>query len=378
MDSGYVEVEATVKLAAEDGSQQSIAMEIAGDFQAPDRSRVSMSMDSDDGSTEVEIITVEGTTYLKLSGIDMWVIGTDPITPYGDLFQFGPFSTDFEAGVIAGFGSPMREELASENVHYVRGTVSGDSLADLLDNVNDTDGEGEAEFWVGVDDFLVRKMVIEARLPSEEGTVTIQITMTLSDFGKPVDIQPPEPEAGAVQASDQTGATTEVLENGWTRVDLAQQGFGFAISVPPSWELDTTRDEGVNLRSGIWLSGGDTTGPDVEGVRSHFAVQIDEWFSAYASLEEYTEILIANTAFFADIDESDIKTEKVSLPAGDAFVQSFSNISPTRGIRISHAQYVLAYGEDAFIITFSSPSEIFEQVSPVFSQIAETIEQHEP
>ena len=132
--------------------------------------------------------------------------------------------------------------------------------------------------------------------------------------------------------------------------------------------------KGSTLRSGIWLSGGDTTGPDVEGVRSHFALQIDELFSAYADLEEYTEILIANTAFFADIDESDIKTEKVSLTAGDAFVQTYSNISPTRGIRLSHVQYVLTDGENAIIMTFSTPSEVFEAVSAVFEQIAETIE----
>ncbi|MCY4528470.1 MAG: hypothetical protein OXD46_05495 [Chloroflexi bacterium] len=333
-----------------------------------------MSLDSDEVSTEVEIIALEDTTYLKLLSNDMWVITTEPFTPYGDLFSFGPFSTDFDDGVIAAFDSPMRDELAGESVHYVRGPVSGDALADLLDSFADTGGEGVVEFWVGVDDSLVRKMLIEAKLPDEEGTVTMQIIMTLSDFGKPVDIQAPEPEESASQPGEQTGATTKVLENGWTRVDLAQQGFDFAISVPPSWELDTTKDEGFNLRSGIWLSGGDTTGPDVEGVRSHFALQIDELFSAYADLEEYTEILIANTAFFADIDESDIKTEKVSLTAGDAFVQTYSNISPTRGIRLSHVQYVLTDGENAIIMTFSTPSEVFEAVSAVFEQIAETIE----
>ena len=340
-----------------------------------------MSVDADDDSAEFEVITIEDTMYLKLPGFDRWAISTGSVTPYGDLFSFGAFSTDFAAGVVESFDSPIREAFAGESVYYVRGPVSGYALADLLSLIEDTDGEdvaefgeGVVEFRIGVDDFLVRKMVLEAELPDEEGTLSMQVIMTLSDFGKPVDIQAPDPEAD----DEQTGATTEVLENGWVRVDLAQQGFGFAISVPPSWELDTTKDEWGNLRSGLWLQGKDTTGPDSGGVRLHFVLQIDVLFSAYTDLEEYTEIYIANTAFFADIDESDIESEKVSLPAGDAFVQSLSNISPTRGIRLSHAQYILAHGENAFIITFSSPSEIFAEVRPVFEQIAETIELYDP
>ncbi len=385
LDSGYIEIEVTTKLSAGDGSQQTVTMEIVGDFQAPDRSRVNMSIDTDDDSAEFEIITIEDKTYLKLPDFDRWAISTGSITPYGDLFSFGAFSTDFDAGVVASFNSPIREVFVGESVHYVRGPVSGYALADLLGMVEDTDGEdvaefgeGVVEFRIGVDDFLVRKMVIEAELPDEEGTLSMQVNMTLSDFGKPVDIQVPDPETGADQPGDQTGATTEVLENGWIRVDLAQQGFGFAISVPPLWELDTTKDEWGNLRSGLWLQGKDTSGPDSEGLRLHFVLQIDLLFSAYADLEEYTDIYIANTAFFADIDELDIESEKVSLPAGDAFVQSFSNISPTRGIRLSHAQYILAYGEDAFIITFTSPSEIFDEVRQVLEQIAETIELYDP
>ncbi len=383
LDSGYVEIEATTKLSAGDGSQQTVTMEIVGDFQAPDRSRVNISIGADDNSTEFEIITIEDTTYLNLPDLDRWAISTGSITPYSDLFSFGAFSTDFDAEVVASFDSPIREVFAGESVHTLRGPVSGYALADLLGIVEDTDdedvaefGEGVVEFRIGVDDFLVRKMVIEAELPDpdEEGTLSVQIIMTLSDFGKPVDIQAPDPEAD----DEQTGATTEVLENGWTRVDLTQQGFGFAISVPPSWELDTTKDEGFNPRSTRWLSGKDTAGPDFEGVHAQFQLQIDVLFYGYADLEEYTEIYIANTAFFADIDESDIESEKVSLPAGDAFVQRLSNISLTRGIRLSHAQYILAHGENAFIITFTSPSEIFDEVSPVFEQIAETIELYDP
>ena len=94
-------------MAAEDGSQQSITMEIVGDFQAPDRSRVNMSIDSNDASTKVGVITIEGTTYLKLPGINMWIIGTDLLTPYSDLFSFGAFSADFDAEVVAHFDSPM-------------------------------------------------------------------------------------------------------------------------------------------------------------------------------------------------------------------------------------------------------------------------------
>ena len=58
-------------------------------------------------------------------------------------------------------------------------------------------------YWIGVDDGLMRQVVTEGDLEAGEeaagvfgelgeGTGTISVTLKLSDFGKPVSIEPPE------------------------------------------------------------------------------------------------------------------------------------------------------------------------------------------
>ena len=88
-------------------------------------------------------------------------------------------------------------QLDGERVYHLRGPVTGQALADLLDNPQAADDEGEVEDWIGVEDFLIRKTAVqaEAAVEAEDGggmsTSKTQVVMTLSDYGKPVDIQPP-------------------------------------------------------------------------------------------------------------------------------------------------------------------------------------------
>ncbi len=61
----------------------------------------------------------------------------------------------------------------------------------------------DAEFWIGVDDFLIRKITAEADVGLDElggalgdvgisGPATVSLTITISDFGKPFVIEAPE------------------------------------------------------------------------------------------------------------------------------------------------------------------------------------------
>ena len=54
--------------------------------------------------------------------------------------------------------------------------------------------QGEVEYWIGVDDSLVRRAEIRAESPAADGAAATKtrVVMTVSDYGKSVDIQAPD------------------------------------------------------------------------------------------------------------------------------------------------------------------------------------------
>ncbi len=369
LESGYVEIEIEIEFTG-GGETEGFSIGIAGDFQTPDRSQVAMDLDSGDAAGfELEIIAIGDLTYLKYPGGDGWTRSPDPFTPYTDLFEFGAFNTDLDTRAVEGFNPVIEEELVGERVYYLKGSVSREEMADLLDDPEETFSEGEVEYWVGAEDFLVRKMAVRGISPEDGfGSSTMEAEMRLSDYGKPVNIQAPDAEPFDALADHRAGVTTEALESGWVRMDSAEMGF--AVSFPPSWELDDT-----SIALDVPLAARDTAGPDPHGIRSQFTLKIDQLFSLHEGLDEYLEAFKANLAFYADIEEQEIEVRNVNLPmAGDAALFTFSNDSPRLGIRLSHLKYILVHYEVALEVTFTAPAEIFEEMSPVFMQIAETIE----
>ena len=72
--------------------------------------------------------------------------------------------------------------------------MTGNALADLLNDSPVQGRDGEVEYWIGTEDFLVRKIAIRSESPAGVGgaaSVT-EVVMTLFDYGKPVDIEAPE------------------------------------------------------------------------------------------------------------------------------------------------------------------------------------------
>ena len=62
----------------------------------------------------------------------------------------------------------MGEELINgERTYYVRGTVGGEALADLLDSPVSEGEMANVGFWIGVDDSRIRKVSI---LPAGSAT----------------------------------------------------------------------------------------------------------------------------------------------------------------------------------------------------------------
>lgn len=349
--------------------EESIAVDVEGDFLFPDRFRFTMTFNYVD---TVEIIAIGDMAYHTLPGVGAWSMSPDTFTEIRDLIALGAFNKDLVAEIVDDFRSVSTEVLNGEDVYCITGQASGKPLRGLLGESDEGEGVGKVHFWIGAEDFKVRKMGILADLPVEEGTATakVRLVMTLSGYGKPVEIQAPDIESDGLSSDDQQAVVVETLETGWVKADIPEEGF--SISIPPEWEWDTSQAS-INLRTTLWLTGRESVGPEPHGVRAHLTLEADELFSAYDSLDEYVEIYTANVAFFADIDQGDIDVQGVSLSGGDAVQMSFSNISPSLGIPLSHIKYILVHNGTAFIVSFITPEESIEGLSPVLLQIAETI-----
>ncbi len=191
VQSMHLEMVAEIKIDS-GGTETNLPIKLVGDFQAPDRVRSSLSVSLGFFSIEVETIAI---------GDDVYT--TDPLTGAWSLsseaaFAF-PAPADFATGTDLALLDPILlgiGELDGGKVFRLSGAPPPDIF-----------GTGEvlsdAEFWIGVDDFLIRKITAEAEVGLDaisgalgdvgiSGPATISLTITISDYGKQFVIEAPE------------------------------------------------------------------------------------------------------------------------------------------------------------------------------------------
>lgn len=250
VESGHMEIDAAIEALA-GVTEQDIRQHLAGDFQAPDSSHFTISVISPGATIKFEIITTGGRSYLKNPLTGGWETTVDGQAPsYQELLDVGVFGAGFGPEVIEGFTLAGEELLGGERVYYLSGPVSGETLAYILEDPEAREGTGEVEYWIGVDDFLVRKTVIRFALTVDDDAVEADtfnawVAITLSDFGKPVDIQPPDvlsplsPEVDDHDVADPTliaigepvaGVIDGPLDDDWFRFQ-AEEGRRYRIRV---------------------------------------------------------------------------------------------------------------------------------------------------
>ena len=266
--SGYSEVEVVVRLEA--GKEAvDISMSLAGDFQVPDRNQATLTLSSGGIDAEFEMITIGRKSYMTNPVTGEWAANPELPVPFGnEMLAFGAFDTDLDPAVVEDFVLVGEEELDGERVYHLGGPVPGTTLADLLDDPGVEGGEGEVEYWIGVKDLLVRRTAVELEVlqddPITGEAIMLKMTAvaTLSDYGKPVDIQEPEVEDyAAMYVEDDHGdyaewatdiAVDEVVEGAVDSIDdfdyfrfRAEEGQGYEIRV----DLGTLEDSGLTLYS---------------------------------------------------------------------------------------------------------------------------------
>ena len=202
-ESFHFDVEGLAKIPIA-GIELDLSIAVVGDFQPPDRSRSVQMASLGHTRFETEIISIGGSTYATDLFSGEWdiVSGESLIfsSPLEVIEDFRPIS-----GTLVLEGS---ESLAGVEVLRISGTgrlPQDDFDGDL--------GEARVQMWIGVDDSRLYQMQIEAvvpaqvideRIPAATGaSASIAITMKLSEFGLPVQIDPPD--LGSMRSPGSTG-----------------------------------------------------------------------------------------------------------------------------------------------------------------------------
>ena len=165
---------------------------------------------------EADYITIANETYIQVLETDIWQVSdsSDGL----DLRETLRFDPDgMENLVLIGEG-----ELDGENVYHLKGLLASDA-GGLLNSVPGSlvmvTPMGEVivgvEFWIGVEDFLVRRTIqdIYMELSSdtgEGGELSLELDMRLSGYGDSVDIQPPNMESTSGPGASESQSVTPI------------------------------------------------------------------------------------------------------------------------------------------------------------------------
>ena len=240
LESAHIEGRITMTARDTGEEEGTVEMSMVGDYQAPDRARLSVSLTMEGNDFEADYTTIANETYIRFPGIDIWQVSdsSDGL----DLRETLRFDPDgMENLVLIG-----EEELDGEKVYHLRGFLASDA-GGLLNSVPGAlvgmtplgEVVVEVEFWIGVGDFLVRRTIqnIDIELSSgigEGGELNLELDMRLSDYGGPVDIQAPDVEStfGTGPGYSETQAPTPIPAPTATPVP--------AIAIPPTPESTPT------------------------------------------------------------------------------------------------------------------------------------------
>ena len=204
-----------------------------GDFLGPDSGHFKIKAQMMKIITDTEFITVGGETYVKDAAGTPWRMMERPTfpnaqsstsyrTPHGN--QTGLPADEGNLKDIITETEVEITDLNGEKLYHLSGKVAPIKLASIdlfptsqqhrMPSIEFT--SGEAAYWAGTENLLIRRSEISLRsviTATPEGTevgpldIQVNISMTLSDYNKTVDISPPQIEA--MEGTNSQGEMTE-------------------------------------------------------------------------------------------------------------------------------------------------------------------------
>ena len=242
VESFHFEVEAKLTITSQ-GVTLDVPIDLAGDFQAPDRTQGTFVVSFFLLQIDSEFINIGDASYTTDPDTGQWTVGRGQALSFLDPAAL--VSPDFLAG-----GGRLANMML----------VGTDTLADtppvyqLSGRLSDEEGAGalEVSYWIGVEDGLIYRVRLSGQFELDQvlgdalplgdigtGEAAFDAVLTLSDFGKPVHIEAPEiasvPAVGGQGPDAPAPTVATALDSGWVRYEATRDGF--AVALPPSWEV---------------------------------------------------------------------------------------------------------------------------------------------
>ncbi len=175
------------------------------DYQAPDRLRavISSSMPDDpSGNLDTQLIRIGDSVYVYDSEEtdSEWVAVDFGLLESFEVYDptFNPMGDKLIARMkdmsVAEVESPDGVSLYQVIGKLSGGELSGTTLGLLFLGSGEVEGELDVVYRVGVDDSLIREITVEGELAVGEVSGDVSMAVRLSDFGKEVVVEAPDPE----------------------------------------------------------------------------------------------------------------------------------------------------------------------------------------
>ena len=162
---------------------------ISGVFLAPDRERISMTFRAGGLSMEMEFISIGDDFYVRDPITGVWSLQShEPEDVYGLAYLF------LDPGFASAVTLVGLADLDGRPVYHLRGSPVVDILGDYP-SVAPVDGvqSAQVDFWIGSDDFLLRRTVLDISHADGFGSpVSTMVSVSFHGYGEPVVIEVPE------------------------------------------------------------------------------------------------------------------------------------------------------------------------------------------
>ena len=400
VESFHYEMNATLSLTS-DGLGFTIPVEMIGDFQAPDRSRGSLSMNIILFKVETEFVNIGEDSYSTDPDTGEWTTGSANGVFFGNPADFADPEFLESAGSFADLIVAGIEDLNGIQTYHLVGRLSEEEA--------DAAGAEDfaTEFWIGVEDSRFRQVSFAGELDAEDlvtddlpvGDLDVSdsrfsAVLTFTDYDKPVNIVAPDLPV----ADPLAPLAPEQLESGWFRHELPEMGF--AVALPPTWQatrLDPERAsaifsaiEDVNpvlaerveeqmlslIDDGgfkLFAYDTDVTADDTELTTMNLVAE-DTGFEI--ALDLFAELSVEQVNLVIDV-EGDVQQTTVDLGGVPAEELRYTMNAPddnNETVQLAVSQYLLVQGTMLWAVTLAAPNEKAGHYVPVFESISQTVE----
>ena len=169
-----------------------VPISVTGDFQAPDDFHATMAVSLIFLVIDTEIISKDGTTYLKDPASDQWIVIPGGLELFSDPMEL----VRVEAASLIDLALAGVETLDGVDTFRLTATANAGTYSSST-------GDFLLSFWIRASDGLLMRISAEGEilLSAEDseafggiglGEATVSIVLKLSEFGEEVDIQAPE------------------------------------------------------------------------------------------------------------------------------------------------------------------------------------------